>query len=128
MENTENGYKGMNMYILADSPAAINALNDSQMNSKLLWRWTPNYSGIVISRWWNWLNIRGFKLTYVLGHTGIERNETADQLARQRSSKPLIWTEPAFGISAKVASVGWSGTEEKKTWGALAGHMWTDEG
>ena len=32
MENTEKGYKGRNIYILADSQAAINALNNSQVN------------------------------------------------------------------------------------------------
>jgi hypothetical protein len=34
---------------------------------------------------------------------GIHGNEIADQLARQGSSHPLIGSEPALGISAKVA-------------------------
>jgi hypothetical protein len=33
---------------------------------------------------------------------GIDGNEIADQLARQRSSHPFIGPEPVLGISAKV--------------------------
>jgi hypothetical protein len=37
------------------------------------------------------------------GHTGNNGNETADKLARQGSSHPLIGPEHALGISAKFA-------------------------
>jgi hypothetical protein len=37
MENVEEGYKGRNIYILCDSQAAIKALNNLQINSKLVW-------------------------------------------------------------------------------------------
>jgi hypothetical protein len=37
MENIEKGYKGRKIYILSDSQAAIKALNNFQINSKLVW-------------------------------------------------------------------------------------------
>jgi len=37
MENTEKGYTGTNIYILSESQAAIKALDNFQMNSKLVW-------------------------------------------------------------------------------------------
>lgn len=37
MENVEEGYKGRNIYSLSDSQAAIKALNNLQINSKLVW-------------------------------------------------------------------------------------------
>jgi hypothetical protein len=37
MEITEKGYKGRNIFILSDSQAAIKALNNFQINSKLVW-------------------------------------------------------------------------------------------
>jgi hypothetical protein len=37
MENIEKGYKGRNIDILSDSQAAIKALNNFQMNYKLVW-------------------------------------------------------------------------------------------
>jgi ribonuclease HI len=39
----------------------------------------------------------------VLGHRGIEGNETADKLARLRSECPFIGPETACGISAGIA-------------------------
>jgi hypothetical protein len=37
MENIEKGYKGRNIYILLDGQADIKALNNFQINSKLVW-------------------------------------------------------------------------------------------
>jgi len=42
----------------------------------------------------------------VLGHTGIDGNEIAGQLARESSSHPFIGAELAIGLSAKVAGGG----------------------
>jgi hypothetical protein len=42
------------------------------------------------------------ELVWMLGHVGIDRNKTADQLARQVSAIPLTGPEPSLGIYAKV--------------------------
>jgi hypothetical protein len=42
------------------------------------------------------------ELVWVLGNIEIDRNETADQLARQVSAVPLTGPLSSFGISAKV--------------------------
>jgi ribonuclease HI len=45
----------------------------------------------------------GIKLIRVPRHMGIDRNEMADELARQGSSHPQTGPEPVFGVLAKVA-------------------------
>jgi hypothetical protein len=42
MENTEEGYKGRNIYILSNGQAAIKALVNFQINSKLVWDCHPS--------------------------------------------------------------------------------------
>lgn len=37
IENTEKGFKDRNIYVLSDSHAVIKALNNLQINSKLVW-------------------------------------------------------------------------------------------
>jgi len=52
IETIERGYVHRNIYILSNSQAAIKALDNFQINSKLIWDAT--------SPWWNWQNITGF--------------------------------------------------------------------
>ena len=59
------------------------------------------------------------------GHTGTERNEKADQSARQGSSCPLLGPEPALGISAKVARgmiSKWMNKKDKEYWQSIHAH------
>jgi ribonuclease HI len=74
MENTEKGYKGRNIYILSDSQAAIKALNNFQINSKLVWDCHQSLMRLA--------EHNRVQLIWVPGHMGIDRNEMADQLAR----------------------------------------------
>jgi ribonuclease HI len=94
MENTENGYKGRSIYILSDSQAAIKALNNFQINSKLV---LDCHQSLVRLAEHN-----RFQLIWVPGHMGICGNEMADQLSRQGSSSPFIQPEPALGIYVKI--------------------------
>jgi ribonuclease HI len=90
MENIEKGYRGRNIYILSDSQTAIKALNNFQINSKLVW---DCHQSLVRLAEHNTV-----QLIWVLGHMRIDGNEMANQLARQDSSRPFIGPEPALGM------------------------------
>ena len=73
---------------------AIKVLNNFQINSKLVWECQKSLVKLSEHNM--------VQLILVPGNTGIDGNETADQLARKGSSYPLTGLEPAFGISTKV--------------------------
>jgi ribonuclease HI len=57
------------------------------------------------------------QVTWLLGHRGIEDNETANQLARPGSEPLFAGPEPASGISAGVAKKAvrdWANRDHKK--------------
>lgn len=62
------------------------------------------------------------ELMWVPGHMGIDESEIADHLAIEGSSHPLIEPEPAFGISAKVATgviSNWTSRKHYKHWQSI---------
>jgi ribonuclease HI len=81
MENIDKGYKGNIIYILSDSQAAIKALNNFQINSKLVWDCHQSLMRLA--------EHNRVQLIWVPGHMGIDGNEMTDQLARQGSSQPF---------------------------------------
>jgi ribonuclease HI len=95
MENIEKDYKGRNVYIFSDSQAAVKALNNFQINSKLDWNCHQSLRRLT--------EHNRVQMIWVPGHLGIDGHEKADQLARQDSSRPFIGPEPVLGISAKIA-------------------------
>jgi ribonuclease HI len=95
LENTEKGYIVGNMYILSGSQVAIKALEVFQINSKLVW---DCYQSLV-----KLADCKRILLIWVPRHMGIDGNDVADKLATQDSSCPLTGSEPALGISAKLA-------------------------
>jgi ribonuclease HI len=116
MENLDKGYISRNIYILSDSRAAIKALDIFQISSKLVW---DCHQSLVKLAEHNRL-----QLVWVLGHMRIDRNEIADQLARQGSSHPLTGPEPALGISAKVAKGvirDWMSRKHEEYWQCICG-------
>jgi ribonuclease HI len=88
MENTKNGYKDRNIYILSDSQTAIKAHNNFQINSALV---RDCHQSLLKLPEHNRV-----QLVWVPGDIGIDGNEVADQLARESSSHPLIGLEPAL--------------------------------
>jgi hypothetical protein len=118
MHNGENrkNYKGRNICILSDSQAAIKALNNFQVNSKLVW---DCYQSLVKLAEHNRI-----QLIWVPGNMGIHGNEMADQLASQGFLCPLTGPEPALGISAKVAREvirGWTNKKHEEYWQSIYG-------
>jgi ribonuclease HI len=88
MENTKNGYKDRNIYILLDSQTAIKAHNNFQINSALVGDCHQSLLKLA--------EHNRVQLVWVPGDIGIDGNEVADQLAREGSSHPLIGLEPAL--------------------------------
>ena len=114
MENIEKGYKGRNTYILSDSQAVIKALNNFQMNSKLVWNCHQSLVKLA--------EHNRIKMIWVPGYMVIDGNEMADQIARHGSSNPLIGPEPALGRSAKIAREvirGWTNKKHEEYWQSI---------
>jgi hypothetical protein len=60
---------------------------------------------------------------------GIDGNEITDQLARQNSSRSLIGSGPALGITAKIARVvirGWKSRKHEEYQQSICG-QWQDK-
>ena len=77
MENIENGNKSRDTYILFDSQVAIKALKNFEISYKLVW---DCYQSLV-----KLAEYDRIQMIWVPGHTGIDRNEMAAQLARRGS-------------------------------------------
>jgi ribonuclease HI len=113
-DNIGRNSKNMNIYILSDSQAAIQALDKYQITSKLVW----DCHLMQLARH------NRVQLIWVPGHEGIVWNETADQLAKTGSEHPFIGPEPACSISvgvAKKAVTDWTSRKHKEYWESLTG-------
>jgi ribonuclease HI len=91
VENLDRNYRNRNIYILSDSQAAIQALDDYQINSKLVW---DDHQSLV----------QLAKHTWALSHEGTVSNEAADQLAKLGSKCLFIGPQPACSILVGVAT------------------------
>jgi hypothetical protein len=116
-ENIDRNYKNRNIYILADSQAAIKALDKHQITSKLVWN--CHQSLMQLARH------KRVQLIWVPGHEGIVGKEMAEnQLAKIGSEHSFIGPEPACGISvgvAKKAVRDWTNRNHKEYWESSTG-------
>ena len=83
--------KGMRIIIYSDSQAAIKALGSCQMDSKLVQECFNTLQKLSVRN--------KVTICWVPGHSGIEGNEKADELARLGSSTQMLGPEPFCGIS-----------------------------
>ena len=88
---TKEGTEGKYIYIMSDSQAALKALRAHTFNSKLVAECLDTLKKLTSKC--------TVTLRWVPGHTGVEGNEIADQLANEGSDTYFIGPEPFFGYN-----------------------------
>jgi ribonuclease HI len=88
-ECLERGIEGRNIFICSDSQAALKSLKNPKVNSKTVWNCLQKLQSIG--------NRNEVTLMWVPGHCGIEGNERADELAKQKVN--MVETELSLPIS-----------------------------
>jgi RNase H len=88
---TEGGNEGKHIYIMSDSQAALKALKAHTFKSKLVAECLDVLKRLTLKC--------TVTLRWVPGHTGVEGNEIADQLANEGSDSYFIGPEPFFGYN-----------------------------
>ena len=89
-ENIRRAYTNKQILIITDSQAALRALSNPRVTSKLVWECLIELKTLG--------DRNSVRLIWVPGHTGIPGNEKADELARKGSTAPYIGPEPALGV------------------------------
>lgn len=109
--------KGQRFAILSDSQAVIKALTHVESNSNLVRECLVAIKELT--------HHNKLQLCWVPGHTGVDGNEEADELARKGAGTKYIGPEPVCGLnwSANNAAIGeWSRNQALKHWRNLTGH------
>lgn len=118
----EKHAKNRSIYIFSDSQAALKALGSFRITSKLVWDCYQTLCRLT--------SHNKVALIWVPGHTGIQVNKEADELARQGSSCPINGPEPAFGISrafVKSVILGEIRTQQVRNWLDIEGQRQAKE-
>ncbi|XP_043471560.1 uncharacterized protein LOC122504490 [Leptopilina heterotoma] len=106
-----NGTKGKRISICVDSQAALGALKNPTIESKLVWECRSVLDELS--------SANRLSLIWVPGHSGIKGNERVDVLAKTGSETKFIGPEPAVAIMpclVKGAIERWGEKEHEKYW------------
>lgn len=82
VETLGRNHRNWNIYIFIDSQAAIKALNNHRLISKLVWDCHEYLVQLA--------EHNGVQLIWVPGHEDIDGNEMVDQLAKLGLERPFI--------------------------------------
>ena len=102
---------GKTIFIFTDNQAAILPLESYHTTSKLVWECKQ-----LLLRLGSTNNVT---LAWVPGHSGVEGNELADELAKKGASSLPFGPEPTLGISYRQARKEveiWLQMEKAKSW------------
>lgn len=88
-------YKNRQICIITDSQASLKALQGNKVTSELVWECQKELRTLA--------EHNKVTLLWVRGHSGIEGNIKADELARKGSSTLYTGPEPALGVTKTTA-------------------------
>lgn len=115
-ENLRRAYCDRHIYICSDSQAALKALDNIRVDSKLVFECRQTLDMLA--------KRNCVKLVWVPGHQGILGNEEADSLAREGSDREFYGPEPALGLSRSAVNQvirDWMTREHQMYWTTLQG-------
>ena len=116
-ESLKKGLRLNRISIYSDSKAALQALDNVEINSRIVYETVQKLNKLG--------NSNMIKLAWVPGHSNIEgSNDTADSLARQGSSNRFIGPEPYIGVpwsTIKSCIDKWLYDERVKFWNDYPG-------
>ncbi|XP_050543369.1 uncharacterized protein LOC126906681 [Daktulosphaira vitifoliae] len=104
-------YKNRKITILSDSQAALKALCNDQVNSKLVLECRETLESLS--------RFNKVTLAWVPGHNGVTGNENADFLARKGAENTYVGPEPVVGLteqSLKALPKNWCREQHRKIW------------
>ncbi|XP_055527594.1 uncharacterized protein LOC129720181 [Wyeomyia smithii] len=112
----KRNYKHANILIFSDSRAALKALCAHKCTSKIVWECVLSLRRLC--------RMNSVNLYWVPGHSGIDGNEKADELAKQGSNSQFVGPEPFRGISnctIKMELKYWEEQRVTGNWRAVRG-------
>lgn len=116
-ENVNRRYVNQQISIATDSQAALKALASNRVSSRLVWNCHKELETLGER---NRVN-----LLWVPGHTRVDGNEKADELARQGAATTFCGPEPVLGItksSARGVITDWVKNKHKQHWRDIPGN------
>jgi ribonuclease HI len=108
LENIKRSYYNR-IFIFSDSQAALKALNSFLIKSKLVWNCFQLLLELAEHN-------KVKKLIWMPGHSGVEGNEKADQLAKLGADEPLLGPEPLTKKTARRAMDLWAQSKARMAW------------
>ena len=88
--NLKKGVSLKRIHIYSDSKAALQALDNVEINSKIVYETAQHLNKLCVNNM--------VKLSWVPGHSNIKGNDIADSLARLGSSTQFADPEPYIGV------------------------------
>lgn len=110
----------LNIAICTDNQGVIKALSKEKINSKLVNECFDNLNSLAVNN--------DVTIIWVPGHTGIDGNEQADNLAKQGTAKQFVGPEPFCGVTysmVKTENKALLSKKKNEYWNSVTGKKFT---